>query len=540
MVMATGNPSKPVGHECEFVDQVPEDYFCKQCSHVTREPTIASCCTEVFCKACIEAVIEDKKPCPNCQETDINYIPYKKYQPKILALKVHCSLKNRGCEWTGQLQHLDAHLDLTTGDCVYVDVDCPSKCSQKVQKRNVDTHLANHCPNRDYTCPHCSFKATFREVSEHFKVCRYYPLVCPNRCGASFERDVLEDHMKICGQQKVQCEFSYAGCGAEFIRDHQKEHMEQNSQKHLALVAAATLRISQTFEQKFQEQQREFKQKLEDKDSEIKAIVNKTSQLVNEQRRQSDVQMRDLEVKLEQRFELRLAEKDALTQKTLEQQQRASEEKMEEQWQAFEQRALEQLQMITEVLEQQKVFEEKLGEQREEFHKQQRMLEEKVEEKDQQIETLESHHGSAINSLRMEVGILPYEFTLADYQERKAKGSPYFTPHMCTHPGGYKFKLDVYVYDTRIAVWGYLGKSDYHKMLKFPARFTITLELLNQHRDQDHYRRDIQFELAKESLGGCVDIGYTTFISNPELADKESQYLQNDCLRFRLTKVDFI
>ena len=499
MVMSTGNPSKPVGHECEFVDQVPEDYFCKQCSHVAREPTIASCCTEVFCKACIKAVIEDKKPCPNCQETDINYISYKKYQLKILALKVHCSLKDRGCEWTGQLQHLDAHLDLTTGDCVYVNVDCPSKCDQKVQKHNVDTHLANHCPNRDYTCPHCSFKATFREVSEHFEVCPYYPLVCPNRCGASFERDVLENHMKMCGQQKLQCEFSYAGCEAEFIRDHQKEHMEKNTQKHLALVAAATLRISQ-------EQQQTFDQKLEDKDSEIKAIVNKTSQLVKEQMHQSDIQIRDLEVKLEQRFELRLAEKDALTQKTLEQQQRASEEKMEEQREAFEQRALEQLQMITEVLEQQKLFEKKLGEQREEFHKQQRMLEEKLEEKDRQIKALESHHGSAINSLRMEAGILPYEFTLADYQERKAKGSPYFTPHMCTHSGGYKFKLDVYVYDTRIAVWGYLGKN-YHKMLKFPARFTITLELLNQHRDQDHYSRDIQFELAKESLGGCVDIG---------------------------------
>ena len=305
----------PVGYECEFVDEVPEDYFCKQCSHVAREPTIASCCTEVFCKACIEAVIEDKKPCPNCESSDIDRLgSHKKYQTKIPTFTVHCSLKNRGCEWTGQLQHLDAHLDLTTGDCVYVDVDCPSKCNQKVQKHNVDTHLANHCPNRDYTCPHCSFKATFHEVSEHFEVCRYYPLMCPNRCGASFERDVLEDHMKMCGLQKLQCEFSYAGCGAEFIRNDQLEHMEQNTQKHLALVAAATLRTSQTFEQKLQEQQREFDQKLEDKDSEIKAIVNnEASQLVNEQKQQSDAQMKTLEDKLQeqqQMFKQAIEERD--------------------------------------------------------------------------------------------------------------------------------------------------------------------------------------------------------------------------------------
>ena len=39
-----------VGYECEFVDKVPENYFCEQCRHVAREPTIATCCTEVFCK----------------------------------------------------------------------------------------------------------------------------------------------------------------------------------------------------------------------------------------------------------------------------------------------------------------------------------------------------------------------------------------------------------------------------------------------------------------------------------------------------------
>ena len=81
--------------------------------------------------------------------------------------------------------------------------------------------------------------------------------------------------------------------------------MEQNTQKHLALVAAATLRISQEqqkiFEQKFQEQQREFDQKYEDKDSEIKAIVNnEASQLVNEQRQQSEAQMKTLEEKLQE------------------------------------------------------------------------------------------------------------------------------------------------------------------------------------------------------------------------------------------------
>ena len=121
--------------------------------------------------------------------------------------------------------------------------------------------------------------------------------MCPNRCGASFERDVLEDHLKMCGLQKLQCEFSYAGCAAEFIRDHQKEHMHQNTQKHLASMAAATLRISQTFEQnlqqqqkafeqKLQEQQREFDQKFEEKDNQLTIMLEEqTKKALEEQQK---------------------------------------------------------------------------------------------------------------------------------------------------------------------------------------------------------------------------------------------------------------
>ena len=305
--------NNPIGFECEFIDQVPEDYFCKQCKHVAREPNITSCCGEILCKACVD----NKKPCPSCESSDTKALGlHVKYNRFILALKVHCSLKGRGCEWTGQLQHLDAHLDLTTGDCVYVNVDCPGSCNQKVQKCNVDTHLANNCPNRDYTCPHCSFKATFREVSEHFEVCRYYPLVCPNRCGASFEREVLEDHINMCGQQKLQCQFGYAGCGAEFIRDHQKEHMEQNTQKHLALVAAATLRISQeqqqsfkhqlqeqqrTVELEFEKQQQSFQEKLQEFETMIREEKKMCEKKLDEQREEFYKQQKVFEEKLKEK-----------------------------------------------------------------------------------------------------------------------------------------------------------------------------------------------------------------------------------------------
>ena len=309
-----------------------------------------------------------------------------------------------------------------------------------------------------------------------------------------------------------ECEFSYAGCGAEFIRDHQKEHMEQNTQKHLALVAAATQKISQAFEQKLQEQQREFDQKLEDKDSEIKAIVNnEASQLVNEQRQQTDAQIRNLH------------------------------EKLQEQQHSFQQSLEEKERQIKEL---QKMLEKKLGEQREEFHKQQRKLEEKLEEKDQRINSLEEQQ----IDLQIAVRSLPYNITVSNFGQAKLENRMINSLPLSTHSDGYHFYLSLRPngpmmgdgWGTHVAVWVYYLRCYNEDKLKFPAWFTITLELLNQHTNRCHHTKDIQCEVTSRSINGTCIGGNRKLISHALLdwsAQRQSQYLKNDCLKFRITKV---
>ena len=478
--MATLN--KPVGYEYEFVDQVPEDYFCRLCKHVAREPNITTCCGEIICKACVDYVdyvIQDKKSCPSCGDSNITSFPHVKYQRKILALEVCCTMKDHGCPWTGQLQHLDAHLDVTTGDCQYVDVECPKKCVQKIQKRYVDTHLANECPNRDYRCPHCNFANKYHVVSDHFEVCSYYPLACPNRCGASFERDDLQDHMKMCRLEEVQCVFNSAGCQAKFIRENEDEHMDQNTQKHLALMPAATLRISQDFEQKLQEQQDVFEKKLEQKDEQIKQVEQKL-----------DIQ--------NQEFKERLGG-------------------------------------------QQKEFQETLQQKHEQIKKVEHTFLEKMDEKDKQIESLLSK----IQEITPHVHSPPYYCTFSNNQQGAARNGYIDSPPMYTHPGGYKFKLRLLPIGHvtgHNAVFVYSLKSDHDAELNVPVKFTITVQLLNQHRDQDHHTRDIQCEImvrnstAHGLYAGCE----RKYIPHTDLEwnrDKQTQYLKDDCLRFRITKI---
>ncbi|XP_064389730.1 uncharacterized protein LOC135337706 [Halichondria panicea] len=200
MATCSNSNSKPIGYECGFIDKFPKEFFCKLCKYVAREANTTTCCGKTWCKECIVSIIQEEKPCPNCQDTAPSSVPHRKFQADILALRVRCSkghpideepesgynqltwkiyqcvfpvMKSHsetkhGCEWTGQLQHLDAHLDLTTGDCVYVDVDCPKGCEQKIQKRNVDTHLAKECPNRKLQEQQKIYEKRIEELQQEF------------------------------------------------------------------------------------------------------------------------------------------------------------------------------------------------------------------------------------------------------------------------------------------------------------------------------------------------------------------------------------
>ena len=254
--------------------------------------------------------------------------------------------------------------------------------------------------------------------------------MCPNRCGARFERNVLEDHLKECGLQMLQCKYKYAGCKDEFTRYDQQEHMEQNIQKHQALIEAAN----------------------------------------------QEEQQRTLEKKLEQSYE------------------------------------------------------------------QQATLKKKLEEQKQEIKRLEAQQNT-----------FPYYITVPNFQENKALSSRIDGPKEYTHSGGYRYQISIRPngsrkgYGTHVSVKVYPLAGDYDTRLKYPAKFTITLELLNQHRDQDHYTKEIHCEVKDK--GGMyraynldnTGIGHERkFIPHAALgwnADKQTQYLKNNCLKFRVSKL---
>ena len=128
--MAASNPAH--GYQCEFIDSVAEDFLCKQCGLVARSLTITSCCGESYCSACIQAVLQDSKPCPKCGAESFSTFPQVRDQRQISALKVHCTLKEKGCCWWPQNKQEDSE----------------------------------ECAMRGYVCPYCAFRATYQFVTE--------------------------------------------------------------------------------------------------------------------------------------------------------------------------------------------------------------------------------------------------------------------------------------------------------------------------------------------------------------------------------------
>ena len=233
------------GYKCEFVGAVPEELVCELCKHVAREAHVTSCCGETVCEGCITPALEDQKKCPICAckaaSLYVSVTSSNERRYDVLALEVPCTMKDRGCEWTGKLEDLEAHLDVNTGDCEYVDVECPNEsCNERFQKYDLSSHLSYYCPKREYTCQFCGFKGSYSVVhGNHGPQCRSYSVPCPNTCGEqAIERGSLDVHLPECSVAKVECEFNYAGCETKLSRQDMERHMTESAHHHLSLLSA--------------------------------------------------------------------------------------------------------------------------------------------------------------------------------------------------------------------------------------------------------------------------------------------------------------
>ncbi len=221
---------------------------------MARRLTITSCCGESFCHGCIVPLQQEAKACPVCLEESFSIYEQVKYQKRLSSIQVYCTMRDRGCEWSGTLDQLDSHLDPNQNQCQYIDIDCPLNCKQAVPKNRLEVHVRDACLKRDYICQHCAYKSSYEEVvSRHTAECIYLPLKCHNNCGVTCERQFMEDHLAMCRLEEICCEFGDFGCDQKFPREEEDEHSKLNIQKHLSLLHAGSVKKTEELVSRIQQ-----------------------------------------------------------------------------------------------------------------------------------------------------------------------------------------------------------------------------------------------------------------------------------------------
>ena len=140
---------------------------------------------------------------------------------------------------------------------------------------------------------------------------------------------------------------------------------------------------------------------------------------------------------------------------------------------------------------------------------------------------------------------------MTEYTKHKRDDDVWYSSSFYTGPGGYKMCIGVNANGygrgagTDVTVVVHVMRGEYDDWLVWPFRGNITIQVVNQNSDRDHVEKTAKFnDLADKysqrvmpgetSNGGW---GYYQFISHLKLQSTTTQYLKNDCLKFRVTKI---
>ena len=249
---ATRQPHR-VGYDCEFVERPPKAVQCEcpVCLLVLREPHQVTCCGYSFCATCVKRVQNDKKSCPTCNETDFTVFPDKRLKRSLNEYRVYCCQRGEGCDWVGELGELDRHLNLQPPPekllvgCQFAEVDC-TYCVQPFQRRYVQVHQSRDCPKRPYTCQYCTkYMAAYKELTQnHWPVCPFFPLSCPNNCELVLQRQEVEHHVsQDCPLTVVKCDFHMVGCQVQLARRDMPSHISESLTGHVLLQQKMLLQL---------------------------------------------------------------------------------------------------------------------------------------------------------------------------------------------------------------------------------------------------------------------------------------------------------
>ncbi len=134
-------------------------------------------------------------------------------------------------------------------------------------------------------------------------------------------------------------------------------------------------------------------------------------------------------------------------------------------------------------------------------------------------------------------------FKVTGFQNKKDNNKKYFSPSFYTYPNGYCMKIELYANGngggkrSYVSVYAHIEKGEYDNALKWPFVGEVTIELLNQLENENHYSDTITFTPDDNTNAGD-NWGRPKYIPHSELSrDRKynTQYLKGNTLNFKIT-----
>ena len=460
--------------EYDFIEDLPQDFFCPVTFELLRDPQLTTCCGHLLSRGVVTKLQQEGKPCPMCKDPSFQSVPNKHFKRKVEELKVRCSHERNGCTWEGQLGNLDHH--------------------------------SKSCPKRPWQCQHCDFRGTYDiGTTDHLPNCTKYPEPCPNQCDiGTVPRCDMEKHLTECPLQLVECEFAQAGCRERIPRQDLSRHMEEGAQRHLLSMSLLNLSLTRELHQKMAEKDQQIAE-LQEQLQEQNRKLEELQAITNLQKRQIDENVTDLQQKIQQQV--------TGAQEQLERRVTEQHKETEKQISGIQ----TQLQDEKTMLQTASKIQENLLQQSREIQSSLQVIIPQFTFTLREFSVHKAKGGSGgwhSNPFYFHVGhrIGGYKFKLI--VDTNGHGA---------------------AQGTHISAWLYPQRGEYDNKLSWPIQVTAHLQLLNQRGNHGHVAASPVSAKINTMGGHHIEIA-RKFIAHSELgynAAKDMQYLKDDCLHFR-------
>ena len=354
--------------------------------------------------------------------------------------------------------------------------------------------------------------------------------------------DVETEHPATGDFEIVKCD--YAGCKEMFPENERNKHMEQYTSKHMSLMANRIKSLEQekdNLSNRLGDSQKKNSRRMSRSDTQMQLSKNEHKEM---EKRVNDLQNTISALQKQAIFALcvlvvifAISVPFLLPVNTIKEENTQIKEL---------QISLNQVQQRDSDLrkkldEQVTAWENKISKQMKTGDKNYTALKVQMDKFRDEMEYI----NKIIQRLSLVADIPEYRFTVKQYTKLQTIETPWSSEPFRTHEKGYKGSILVWLTTARdkqhISVGFQSVPGEFDATLPWPVKVTFTLQLVNQHRDQDHWTATETFEWKRQKTNTFVGTFSHTLISHNELgwnAEKQTQYLKGNHLQFRVTKIE--